>query len=67
MQQDSLKNLASEVTNFLLISELLWSVAENITGTQVTMKEQESYPLFTTIRKQMLYAFPQLSTIHIVF
>jgi len=67
MQQDSLENLASEVINFLRISELYWNVAENITRTQVTMKEQESYPLFTNIRKQMLYTFPQLATIHIIF
>ena len=54
------------MTNLLLVSELLWSIAENIIGTQVTMKKQEGQSLVMRIRKQLLYAFLQLATNQIV-
>lgn len=39
MQEDSLKNTGPQVTDFLHVPELVWSGAENLAGTQVTMKE----------------------------
>ena len=66
MQEDPLKKTGPQVIYFLHVPELVGSGAENLAGTQVTMKEEVGHPLLTGIREQTLETLPPLVSTRMV-
>ena len=63
MTQQPFHDVASQAIDFLYITKLLWTEAENFSRLETTVKEQVGNTLITAVREQGQDGFPHLMSL----